>query len=103
MSDPVSFDFETWPEAFAALCAWCQEREVSLRFNYHSGWFARPKEGSDDWHEMGEPFLDKDRRGFTVEVGMASFANDDGSQAYYAKPSHAVYDGLRLLVERDEP
>ena len=88
---------ETWHEAFMVLCMLCQEHEISLRFNYCSGWFAKPKEGSDNPHEMGEPYLDKDAQGFTVEVGLVSYANDDGGEAYYAKPSWAVHDGLRLL------
>ena len=90
--------YRTWPEALAALCMWCEEYEISLRFNYHSGWFARPK--GDDPTEMGEPFLEEDERGYTIEVGMVGYANDDGSEAIYEKPAWAVHDGLRLLKSR---
>ena len=97
MDSALNGGFKTWPAAFAALCMLCEENEISIRFGYHSGWFVKPKEGSNDPHEMGDPFLDEDCQGFTIEVGMHSFANEDGGEIYYKKPSWAVHDGLRLL------
>ena len=95
--------YKTWIEAFSFLCFECEEYEISLRFNYHSGWFVKPtgKDG-DGLMEYGEPYLDDDSRGYTIEVGLTSFQNDDGTEAFYRKPSWAVHDGLRLLKARLE-
>ena len=76
-------------ETFAWLAALCEDQETSLELRYHSGWFEKPG---------GEPYLDESGRGWTVEVGMRSYTNDDGTEAFYGKPSHAVRDGLRLLL-----
>ena len=84
--------FRSWPEALAALCRWCREYEVGLSFNYDPGWSV--KRVGNEW---GEPELNEDERGYRIEIGGRSFADDDGSEAIYPKPSYAVYDGLRLL------
>ena len=89
--------FDKWPNAFSFLCQLCEENEISLRFAYHSGWFQKPHD-----EENSEPYLDERERGFTVEVGLVSFVNDNGSEAFYEKPSHAVHDGFRLLKNRLE-
>ena len=94
--------YKTWTAALSFLCFECEEYGFSMQLAYHSGWFAKPKEGNDNPHEMGEPYLDEDERGFTVEVGMTAFQNEDGTQAVYEKPSWAVHDGLRLLKARLE-
>lgn len=81
--------FIRWPDAFVALCSFCEGHEISLRFGYRPGWVQKP--------DNPEPHLDKDSQGFTVEVGLTSFAGDDGGEALYHQATHAVYDGLRLL------
>lgn len=105
IADPPKY-FETWPEAFAALCMLCEDGGYSLSFDYHSGWFQAPvlSEGDEFEDEWGEPFLDESLRGWTVVVGMTYFKGETEDQALYTEPSHAVYDGLRLvrmLVEEE--
>ena len=87
--------FSTWLEALFFLCEQCEAHELSFEFGYHSGWFARPH--PDDPCMGGERYLDESARGYTIMVGMHSFANDDGTEAFYPKASYAVHDGLRLL------
>ena len=81
--------FKNWPTALVALCFMCEKEEVSLRFDYHPGWFTKP--------DNDTPYLDKSKQGYTIEVGLSSYADDEGNEAYYPKPSHAVHNGLRLL------
>lgn len=88
--------YKTWPEAFTALCMWCEEYEISLRFVYHSGWFQRP------YGEDTEPYLEEESRGYTIEVGLHAFQDEDGNEACYKKAAWAVHDGLRLLKSRLE-
>lgn len=89
--DSVVPQIKRWPEALAMLCLLCERHEITLRFQYSSGWFQRPH-GDDQ-----EPFLDKDEQGYTIEVGLSSFQDERGRAAVYKKATYAVYDGIRLL------
>ena len=98
IADPPKH-FKTWSEAFSALCQLCEDGAYSLEFRYDSGYVQDPlfNEAGVPTGEFGEPYLDENLRGFRITVGYSGFVDDDGEEAYYDKPSHAVYNGLRLV------
>jgi len=98
IADPPKH-FPTWPEAFAGLCQLCEDGPYSLEFRYDSGLAQDPLFNEDGvpTGEFGEPYLDEALRGFRITVGYSGFVDSDNEEAYYDKPSHAVYDGLRLV------
>lgn len=85
--------FETWHEMFSALCALCKSGGYSLSFDYHSGYFQKAID-KDIW---SEPILDETLQGWTIVVGMSYFKGETEDQALYDFPSHAVFDGMRLM------
>lgn len=98
IADPPKH-FPTWPDAFAALCQLCEDGPYSLEFRYDSGYVQDPlfNEAGLATGEFGEPYLDETRQGFRIGVGYSGFVNEDEEEVYYDKPSHAVFDGLRLV------
>ena len=98
IADPPKH-FPTWPDAFAALCQLCEDAPYSLEFRYDTGIVQDPllDERGVPTGEFGEPYLDESLRGFRISVGYSGFVDADDEEAYYDKPSHAVFDGLRLV------
>lgn len=98
IADPKKH-FKTWPDAFAALCQLCEDGLYSLEFRYDSGLVRAPLCNEDGLPtgELGEPYLDEALRGFRITVGHRGFVDEGEREAYYNTPSHAVYDGLRLV------
>ena len=80
------------------LYASCEACDFSLSIEYHNGLFQKPITGGIDV-EWSEPFLEEDKRGYTVSLASRVYATEHGDDVYFDSLGAVVGAALTLLKE----
>ena len=93
---------EKWDRTMLLLTL-CERYDTSVTLEYDTGRFVDGKDipivdGKPDF-DAAEEYMQQGPRGWTVEVGGESYANEDDSEILYPSLEDAATAGLRLLQE----